>query len=103
MIDAGLGRRDEAVSEARRACDLSSKVAIDAPVTACNLAVVYAWTGQPDVAFAVLEEWLPRPAGANEPDQPTYGDFRLNPIWDPLRNDPRFVKLVDRLAPPKPR
>jgi serine/threonine protein kinase/tetratricopeptide (TPR) repeat protein len=103
MIDAGLGRRDEAVSEARRACDLSSKVAIDAPVAACNLAVVYAWTDQPDVAFAVLEEWLTRPAGANEPDQPTYGDFRLNPIWDPLRNDPRFVKLVDRLAPPKPR
>jgi tetratricopeptide (TPR) repeat protein len=103
VIDAGLGRRDEAVSEARRACDLSSKVAIDAPVAACNLAVVYAWTGQFDLAFAVLEEWITRPAGANEPDQPTYGDFRLNPIWDPLRNDPRFVKLVDRLAPPKPR
>ena len=103
MIDAGLGRRDDAVSEARRAFDLSSKVAIDAPVAACNLAVVYAWTGQSDLALAVLEDWVNRPAGANEPDQPTYGDFRLNPIWDPLRNDPRFVKLVDRLAPPKPR
>jgi serine/threonine protein kinase len=103
IIDAGLGHRDEAVSEARRACDLSSKVAIDAPIAACNLAVVYAWTGQPDAALGVLEEWITRPAGANEPDQPTYGDFRLNPIWDPLRNDPRFVKLVDRLAPPKSR
>jgi Flp pilus assembly protein TadD len=103
MIDAGLGRREQAVANARRAYDLSAKVAIDAPVAACNLAVVYAWTDQPDVALAVLEEWLTRPAGANEPDQPTYGDFRLNPIWDPLRNDPRFVKLVDRLAPSKPR
>ena len=103
MIDAGLGHREEAVREARRAYDLSSNVAIDAPVAACNLAVVYAWTGQSDLALAVLEEWITRPAGANEPDQPTYGDFRLNPIWDPLRNDLRFVKLVDRLAPPKPR
>jgi serine/threonine protein kinase/Flp pilus assembly protein TadD len=103
MIDAGLGHRQEAVREARRAYDLSSNVAIDAPVAACNLAVVYAWTGQSDLALAVLEEWITRPAGANEPDQPTYGDFRLNPVWDPLRNDPRFEKLVDRLAPSKPR
>jgi TolB-like protein/Flp pilus assembly protein TadD len=103
MIDAGLGQREEAVREARRAYDLSSNVAIDAPVAACNLAIVYAWTGQSDLALAVLEEWITRPAGANEPDQPTYGDFRLNPVWDPLRNDPRFEKLVDRLAPSKPR
>jgi tetratricopeptide (TPR) repeat protein len=103
MIDAGLGRREEAVEEARRAYDLASNVAIDAPVAACNLAIVYAWTGQSDLALAVLEEWITRPAGANQPDQPTYGDFRLNPVWDPMRNDPRFVKLVDRLAPPKPR
>jgi thioredoxin-like negative regulator of GroEL len=103
MFDAGLGHRQEAVREARRAYDLSSNVAIDAPVAACNLAVVYAWTGQSDLALAVLQEWITRPAGANEPDQPTYGDFRLNPAWDPLRNDPRFEKLVDRLAPSKPR
>jgi hypothetical protein len=77
--------------------------ATDAPVAACNLAVVYAWTGQSDLALAVLEKSITRPAGANQPDQPTYGDFRLNPAWDPLRNDPRFEKLVDRLAPFKPR
>jgi serine/threonine protein kinase/tetratricopeptide (TPR) repeat protein len=103
MIDAGLGRREEAVEEARRAYDMASTVAIDAPVAACNLAIVYAWTGQSDLALAVLEEWITRPAGANQPNQPTYGDFRLNPAWDPLRNDPRFEKLVDRLAPSKPR
>jgi hypothetical protein len=103
MIDAGLGHREEAVREAKRAYDLSSKVAIDAPVVACDLAVVYAWTGQSDLALALLEEWITRPAGANEPDQPTYGDFRVNPAWDPLRNDPRFEKLVDRLAPSEPR
>jgi serine/threonine-protein kinase len=103
VIDAGLGRRDQAVTEARRAYDLSAKVALDAPVAACNLAVVYAWTGQSDLALALLEEWITRPAGINDPDQPTYGDFRLNPVWDPLRNDPRFSALVDRLAPAKAR
>jgi hypothetical protein len=29
----------------------------------------------------------------------TYGDFRLNPMWDPLRGDPRFEKIVASLAP----
>ena len=33
------------------------------------------------------------------PAQPTYGDFRRNPLWDPLRNDPPFVKIVASLAP----
>jgi tetratricopeptide (TPR) repeat protein len=99
MIDAGLGHHEDAVKEARRAYDLASNVAIDAPVAACNLAIVYAWTGQSDLALAVLEEWITRPAGANQPNQPTYGDFQLNPVWDPLRSDPRFQALVQRLAP----
>ncbi len=29
----------------------------------------------------------------------TYGELKLSPIWDPLRNDPRFQKLVASLAP----
>jgi TolB-like protein len=103
MIDAGLGRREEAVEEARRAYDLASNVAIDAPVAACNLAIVYAWTGQSDLALAVLEEWITRPAGANQPNQPTYGDFQLNPVWDPLRSNPRFQALVKRLSPSTPK
>jgi len=99
MTDAGLGRREEAVEEARRAYDMASNVAIDAPVAACNLAIVYAWTDQSDLALAVLEEWITRPAGANQPNQPTYGDFQLNPVWDPLRSNARFQALVQRLAP----
>jgi TolB-like protein/Flp pilus assembly protein TadD len=103
MIDAGLGRREEAVEEARRAYDLASNVAIDAPVAACNLAIVYAWTGQSDLALDVLEKWITRPAGANQPNQPTYGDFQLNPVWDPLRSNARFQALVQRLAPSTPK
>ena len=48
---------------------------------------------------AVLEEWIKRPAGFALPDQPTYGDFQLDPVWDSLRGYPRFDALVSQLAP----
>ena len=101
VIDAGLGHREDAVRAARRACELLplEKSSVDAPAVASNLAVVYAWTDQPDLALATLGEWVGRPAGLNLPAQPTYGDLRLNPLWDPLRADPRFGALVARLAP----
>jgi len=33
------------------------------------------------------------------PCGPSYGDLRLNPVWDALRGDPRFQKIVASLAP----
>jgi TolB-like protein/Flp pilus assembly protein TadD len=99
MIDAGLGRRQAAVDEALRAREQMKRSATDAPIADCNLAIVYAWTGQPDLALAVLEPLVDRPAGRNMPGQPTYGDFQLNPLWDPLRSDARFQALVKRLSP----
>jgi serine/threonine protein kinase len=101
MIDAGLGRQEQAVQEAERACDLETfeSSAMNAPIVHCNLAVVYAWNGQLDLAISALDQLTNRPAGSNLPAQPTYGDFRWNPLWDPLRNDPRFEALVQRLAP----
>jgi non-specific serine/threonine protein kinase len=102
MIDAGLGRRQAAVDEALRAREQMKRSATDAPIADCNLAIVYAWTGQPDLALAVLEPLVNQPAGRNMPGQPTYGDFQLNPVWDPLRSDARFQALVKRLAPSTP-
>ena len=99
MIDAGLGRRQAAVDEALRAREQMKGSATDAPIADCNLAVVYAWTGQPDLALAVLEPLVNQPAGRNMPGQATYGDFQLNPLWDPLRSDARFQALVKRLSP----
>ena len=101
MIDAGLGRRDEAFQEAQHACDLETfeNAALTAPIVRCNLAVVYAWNGRADLALSVLKQLVNKPAGANLPAQPTYGDFGRNPLWDPLRSDPRFEALVQRLAP----
>ena len=63
--------------------------------------MVYAWTDQPELALTELETWTQRPSGANLTYQPTYGDLKLNPMWDPLRSNPRFVSLVERLAPAK--
>jgi hypothetical protein len=102
IVDAGVGRTEQAVQEGKRACELYSfkTYNVQAPLVRCNLAVVYAWTGQNDLAIAELTPLIDRPAASFFICQPTYGDFRLNPLWDPLRDDPRFQPLVQRLAPP---
>jgi len=100
MIDAGLGHRQDAVHEGKKACELISKTNVFyTPNVHCNLAVVYAWIGQNDLAIAELTPLINRPAVGGFICLPTYGDFRLNPLWDPLRNDARFEALVQRLAP----
>jgi hypothetical protein len=48
------------------------------PTVRCNLAVVYAWTRQNDLAIAELDKLIDRPAGEGAVFQPTYGDLRLN-------------------------
>ena len=105
IIDAGLGRKDQAIQQAKRACELSTfeKHNLDATTVRCHLAVVYAWTGETDLAIAELRKLIARPAASHVVCQPTYGDFRLNPLWDPLRSDPRFNELVEKLTPPASR
>jgi TolB-like protein/predicted Zn-dependent protease/predicted Ser/Thr protein kinase len=89
-IDAGLGRKDEAIREAQRAVDLTpiAKDPLERTYSVVNLALVYAWTGERDRALEQLEIVAAIPAG------PTYGDLLLNPRWDSLRGDPRFDKIV---------
>jgi hypothetical protein len=58
-----------------------------------NLAVVYAWTDDFDLAFETLAPLTRAPAGVD------YGQLKLDPYWDPLRKDPRFDKLLAELAP----
>ena len=101
IIDAGLEHYESAIAEALRAREQMKNSATDAPIGDCNLAIVYTWTGQRDRAITTLEPLIGQPAGRNVLAQPTYGDFRRNPLWDPLRNDPRFEQIVASLAPKK--
>ena len=66
---------------------------------ACQTAVAYAWMDRPDLACQTLEPWVDRPAGQSAVKIPNYGDFRLNPVWDPLQGNPRFVALTAKFAP----
>ena len=105
LADAGLGHKDEAVAEGRRACELMpfSKSATAGPEVAYQLAVIYAWTDQTDLAIPLLENLAKSPAGTPMLVAPSYGDLRLNPVWDPLRSDARFTSIIAKLAPKIPR
>jgi tetratricopeptide (TPR) repeat protein len=98
LIDAGLGRKQEALREGRRACELLpvGKDAVDGTNFAVNLAQIYAWTGENDLAIERIAavERVPNPL--------SYGFLKLQPQWDSLRKDPRFEKTVSSLAPKKP-
>jgi tetratricopeptide (TPR) repeat protein len=89
-LDAGLGRKEEAIREARRAVDLVpiAKDSVNGPDYVATLAEVYAWTGDRDRALEQLE------IVATIPGYTSYGDLRFNPLWDELRRDERFDKIV---------
>jgi TolB-like protein/class 3 adenylate cyclase len=95
MIDAMLDRKEDAIREGRRAVDLLpvERDSINGSHLLMHLAMIYAATGENDLAIAQLNTLLSKPGDGS------YGDFRLNPFWDPLRDDPRFEKLVASLAP----
>ena len=94
MIDAGLGHKDQAVAEGRRASELLpvSKDALAGMVIAVNLAQTLAWSGETSAALDQIA------AIEREPNELTYGLLKLHPKWDDLRGDPRFTALVDSLA-----
>jgi TolB-like protein/class 3 adenylate cyclase/Tfp pilus assembly protein PilF len=95
LIDAGLGRKQEALREGRRACELLpiSKDAVDGTNFAVNLAQIYAWTGEKDLAIEQIT------AVQRVPNPLSYGFLKLQPQWDSLRKDPRFEKIIATLAP----
>jgi TolB-like protein/Tfp pilus assembly protein PilF len=92
MILAGLGEKELAIAEGKRAVELlpESEDALDGPKTTVALAQIYTWTGETDQALQILERSLSTPNGVTIPF------LRLDPMWDPLRSDPRFQALIDR-------
>jgi TolB-like protein/class 3 adenylate cyclase/Flp pilus assembly protein TadD len=95
VADAALGNKEDAIREGRRAVELLpvTKDAIIGLLLVQNLALIYAWTGEKDLAFEELT------IAAKLPGYLSYGELRLHPYWDPLRGDPRFDKIVASLAP----
>jgi TolB-like protein len=95
LIDAGLGWKEEAIREGRRAVELLpvTKDSVNGANMMKYLAVIYAWTGEKDLAVQQIAATLQVPADLS------YGQLKLHPYWDPLRGDPRFEKIVASLAP----
>jgi TolB-like protein/class 3 adenylate cyclase/Tfp pilus assembly protein PilF len=86
---AGLGEREKALDQARHAIADYDNDALSKPFAESSLAIVQAQVGDIDSAISALPHLLEVPNGE------TVGDLRINPLWDPLRKDPRFQKLLE--------
>jgi len=95
LIDAGLGRKEEALREGRRALELLSvrREALVGQYLVRYFAVIAASVGEKDLACEQLA------IAVRPPSNVTYGELKLLPWWDPLRGEPCFEKIVASLAP----
>ena len=95
LIDAGLGRKEDAIREGKRAVELLpiTKDSIDGAELMKYLAVIYAWCDEKDLAIEQIDATLRIPSSMS------YGNLKLHPFWDALRGDPRFEKIVAEHAP----
>jgi TolB-like protein/Flp pilus assembly protein TadD len=95
LILAALGQKQEAIAEGKRAVELlpESQDALDGPRATADLAQIYAWTGEFDEAFRLLDHLFVVPSHLTVPM------LKLDPAWDPLRQDPRFQALIDKYRP----
>ena len=91
-LHAWLGEKDAALAEAQRAQQLrpESKDAFEGPTITTQVAEVYSILGDNDHAIQLLDGLM------NRPSEVTVNGLKLNPVWDPLRKDPRFQALIDK-------
>jgi len=96
LIDAGLGRKEDALREGRRAVELLpvAKDSINGAHMIEYFAIIAAWSGEKELALEQLA------IATRTPGYISYGYLRLHPLWDPLRGDPRFEKLVEEAKKP---
>jgi serine/threonine-protein kinase len=93
-VYAGLDRKEDAIREGKKAVELlpESKDAFEGPQVAVALAQIYCWTGENDQALQILDHALSTPNGI------AVALLKLDPVWDPLRKDPRFQTLIDKYS-----
>ncbi|HEY2801013.1 MAG TPA: tetratricopeptide repeat protein [Chthoniobacterales bacterium] len=91
VLAAGQGRKEEAIALGRRAAELRpiAEDAVDGATVLTSLAMIYAWSGEPNLALDQLTILSTVPGG------PDYGQLRYDPAWDGLRGDDRFAKIIE--------
>ncbi len=87
---AGLGRKEDAIREGELAVELlpMSKEAWRGPARVEDLARIYTMVGEYDAAIDQLESLLAVPSHTAVPM------LRIDPAWEPLRDNPRFQALL---------
>jgi TolB-like protein/Tfp pilus assembly protein PilF len=94
LLYAQMRWKESALKEAARAVELGPPAdPVGKRWYHFNLARAYAWAGQPDPALKELEIFLSLPSAYKPPN------FQLDPVWDPIRKDPRFEKLLVKKKP----
>jgi len=89
-VYAGLGEKEKALEQARHGIADYDNDALAKPFAETALAIAQAQTGDIDSAISALPHLLEVPNGE------TCGDLQVNPLWDPLRKDPRFEKICQK-------
>jgi len=91
---AGMGLKEDAINEGKKAVELvpESQDAFDGPKATAALAEIYAWVGDNDEALRLIDHLLQVPSFMS------VQVLKLDPLWDPLRKDPRFQALIDKYA-----
>jgi TolB-like protein/lipoprotein NlpI len=100
-----LAAADAALGDQRKALAIVDQVQVDA-LNLGGLAYLRAriavYAGDKESAIEQLATAAHNPVPGGPGFSATYGDLKLNPVWDPLRGDPRFEQIVASLAPKKP-
>ncbi len=98
QCDVEVARKADAIREAERATQLLpvEKDWLNGTQLLIKLTGIYAQTGEIDRALDLLEQMAQNPGGAS---YISYGSLKLDRVWDPLRGNPRFDKMVAELAP----